>query len=133
MRHQMMYRYGFPCLGTIIKIFASGIRDAEFLLFLKLHDRGGSELLGDGAEAELLVRRVRNIEFDIGHSISLLQNELSAFCHQSSPHEPLLAGGGCEHLIQFGFNVLRVSRESQQDKGYNRMDSGHEADHRTPK
>ena len=41
-----------------------------------LHNQHGSELLGDGAEAKLHLRRVGDVPLTIGQAITLFKNDL---------------------------------------------------------
>src|SRR5262245_18711114 len=88
MRKQMVNGDRLPRAGTRLDELADRIAHLQLALLLKQKDGHTCELLGDRTEPELRVRRVRDVPFEVGHSVAAAQKDFAALRHKYAAIEP---------------------------------------------
>ena len=87
MRQKVMNRHRLPRVGAGRDIRADRILKLQLALLAKLHHHHRGELLGDRTDAELRLRRVRDLPLDVGVPISFGNERLAIACEKDGARE----------------------------------------------
>ena len=102
---QVMDGYRLPARRTFRHILADRILQTQFAALLQKHDRYGSEHFGDRPNAKLCLRRVRHLEFQVGHSVTFAHEDLAVLRNQNRSAEPAGFDQGIHVLADFWRDV----------------------------
>ena len=102
---QVMDGYRLPARRTIRHVFADRILQTQFATLLQKHDRDGREHFGDRPNAKLCLRRVRHLEFQVGHSVAVAHEDLAVLRNQNRSAEPTSFDQGIHVLADFWRDV----------------------------
>jgi hypothetical protein len=91
-RQEVVDGDGLPRLGALRDVLADRVRDGEPAALLQEEDGRGRELLGDGAEAELGLRRVRHVQLVVRHAVALAEEHAAVARDERRAAEALARG-----------------------------------------
>ncbi len=101
-----------PGGGGIGLVHLDGICELELALLSELEDGDGSELLGDGPEAELGFARVGDVPFGVGEAIALAQQGLAVLGDEDDTAELTVADPALDVAVGLGGEVLGAGERS---------------------
>ncbi|KIU01453.1 hypothetical protein QU38_01550, partial [Staphylococcus aureus] len=104
-----------PGGGGIGKIGLHRRIETQLAALLEQQDRSGGELLGDRTEAEFGLAVVRDLPFEIGRAIALVEQDPAGLRNEHGAHEGTAIGLGGRDLVH-SRHVLGKGRRGADER-----------------
>src|SRR5690242_13232764 len=88
-----------PGGGSVRHVLLDGIVNLEFATLFQKKDGGGGELLGDGADAELGSWRVRDLPFQVGEAVTLVEKHFAVARYEHGAHKFVIGNVRLDDLL----------------------------------
>ena len=110
MLHELEDRDATPCRGKPVDMARYRIRQVELARLLQLHDRDGSEGLGDGTDVPHRLRRSELVEVEIGLAVAGRARNVRRLHDGQGQSRQLVLGDECRDQLVDGLAAQRQVR-----------------------